>query len=385
MPKQPFDRVTRQHELRGRYVLLRLSVNVPIKEGVVTNQFRILRSLPTLQFLVRQGARVIACGHIGRDGSESIQPVADIFAQYVPVAVSPEVSGTVSKNMRDELQDGEVLFLENLRKDPREKKNDSNFARELADFADIYVNDAFAASHRPHASLVGVPKFLPSYVGMNFVHEYEELLKARKPEHPALFMLGGSKFETKMPLIEKFLDVYDHVFVGGALANDLLKAKGYEVGKSLVSDIDLSDSSLLQHPALVLPIDVTVASKGESRVCAVDDVKSNEMIMDVGPKTVALLAGLMNRAKMVLWNGPFGNYEQGFDAQTVSTAKILAGAPGYSIVGGGDTVASIEALCCQEHYSFLSTAGGAMLTFLEEGTLPAIEALQDAPQKKAGS
>lgn len=375
MQKLPFKTIADKKDLKGKYVLLRTSLNVPIVDGVVGNQFRLTRGLLTIQYLIGRGARVILCGHVGSDGTQTARPIADLLSEHFPLVFSEEVTGTKSQLLRDELQDGQVLLLENLRKDPREKKNDANFARELADMADIYVNDAFPASHRAHASLAGVPQFLPSYVGMNFVHEYTELMEARVPEAPSLFMLGGAKFNTKMPLVEEFLGVYDHIFIGGALANDFFKAKGYEVGDSMVSDIDLSQSPLLDNESILLPVDVIVAKGDQRRVCPPDAVTYSETILDAGPETVAMLAPLIANAKMVLWNGPFGNYEAGFEEQTVATARLLAEASGYSVVGGGDTVAAIEALCIQEHYDFLSTAGGAMLTFLQDGTLPAIEAL----------
>lgn len=377
MEKLPFKAITSLQNLQGKYVLVRSSINVPIVDGEVRNQFRITRGLATIQYLVAQKARVIVCGHIGSDGSQTAKPVADLLGCHVPVTFSPEVSGVKSKNLRDELQDGQVLVLENLRRDPREKKNDPNFARELADLADIFVNDAFAAGHRAHASIVGIPGHLPTYAGMNFMHEYTELHKALSPKSPSLFMLGGAKFDTKLPLVEKFMNIYDHIFIGGALANDFFKAKGYEMGMSMVSDIDLSGSPLLSHDKILLPIDVTVTKDGERRVCAPDAVRPGEIIYDAGPQTIAMLMPLIANAEMVLWNGPFGNYEAGFAQQTEETARLIAAADGYSVVGGGDTVAAIESLLIQEHYDFLSTAGGAMLTFLEEGTLPALEAMKN--------
>jgi len=379
MQKKPFKSLLECTELTGKYVFLRASLNVPIVAGEVHNQFRITRGMATVQHLVNQGARVIIAGHVGSDGSTSVQPVADIFAQQVPVVFSGEVLGTKTIKLRDELADGEVLVLENLRSNPGEKKNDSDFAQALASLADVYVNDAFAASHREHASLSAITQFLPSYVGFNFAHEYEELTKARTPLHPALFLLGGAKFDTKIPLVEKFLDIYDTIFIGGALANDFFKAKGFEVGTSLVSDVSLAGSSLLNNKKIVLPIDLVVEKDGVSRITSPEEVRVDEKILDAGPDTVTMLDGYITQAKMVLWNGPFGDYEQGFEEQTLATAKLIAAADGYSVIGGGDTVAAIESLCCQEKYNFLSTAGGAMLTFLELGTLPAIVALQNAP------
>lgn len=376
------QRINELGELRGRYVFLRAPMNVPIKDGIVQNQFRITRALATINYLVKQKARVILCGHIG-DGEPSTKPVADLLANHLPqVTFSPEVTGPKVMNLRDTLVEGGVLVLENVRSDPREKKNDLDFARSLADLAELYVNDAFADSHREHASLCAITQFLTAYMGMNFMHEYDELSKMRDPKPPALFMLGGAKFETKLPLVEQFLSIYEHVFIGGALANDFFKAKGYEVGTSLVSQIDLTSSPLLNHPKLLLPVDVVVTDGQKTRTTHPDAVLSTEKIMDVGPATIEMLAPLIKNATTILWNGPFGNYEQGFDENTFATAKLVAAATGYAVIGGGDTVASIESLANQEHFAFLSTAGGAMLTFLETGTLVAIEAQLTAPNKK---
>lgn len=386
--KRPFRSIIECTDLKGKYVLLRGSLNVPVKDNQVVNQFRLTRGLPTLNYLVRAGARVILMGHISTnkatEKTESLAPVFEVLKTYLPITFSPEVSSSVSKDLAEKLCDGEVLLLENLRQDPREKKNDLDFARSLADLADIYVNDAFPVSHREHASLVGVPHFLPSYVGMNFIHEYEELQKARNPKHPSLFILGGAKFDTKLPLIEKYLAIYDTVFVGGALANDLFAAKGFEVGTSLVSEIDRSTlTPLLDYPSLMLPVDVTVMEGNQVRVTTPDQVRPTERILDAGPETIAMLAPLVSEAAMVLWNGPLGNYEAGFDKQTSEVARIIAEAPGYSVIGGGDTITAIEAMGKQEQFNFLSTAGGAMLDFLEHGTMPAIEALQVSDAKYA--
>ena len=381
MQKLPFKSVTACTDLQGKYVFLRASINVPIEEGVVKNQFRITRGLATIQYLVAHGAKVIIAGHVGSDGSISAEPIADVFSTHVPTTFSSEILGEGTQSLRDALKDGEVLLLQNLRSNAGEKKNDAAFAQQLAELADVYVNDAFSASHREHASLSSITQFLPSYVGLNFVHEYQELTKALTPDSPSLFMLGGAKFDTKMPLVEKFLDIYDYVFVGGALANDFFKAKGYETGKSLVSDVSLAGSPLMTHPKILLPLDVVVEKDGVSRTVVPSEVRADERILDAGPKTVQMLAEHIAKAKMVLWNGPFGDYEHGFEEQTIAVAKRIAEAPGYSVIGGGDTVASIEELNCQEKYNFLSTAGGAMLTFLELGTLPAIEVLKHSDKK----
>lgn len=377
--QKPFKSVTHCPSLKGKYVFLRASLNVPIVDGEVHNQFRITRGLATLNYLTKHGARVIMAGHLGRSGSTTLKPIAELFSKHTPIVFSDEVLGKKTTKLRDALKDGEVLLIENLRSHKGEKSNDTVFAKKLAELADIYVNDAFSASHREHASLSAITQFLPSYVGLNFVHEYEELIKAMKPVSPALFILGGAKFDTKMPLVSKFLVLYDHIFIGGALANDFFKAQGYEVGSSLVSEVSLEGSDLLSNTKILLPIDVIVEKEGVSRVTTPEDVRKDECILDAGPATATLLDGYISDAKLVLWNGPLGNYEKGYEEQTIAVAKSIADASGYSVIGGGDTVAAIEGLYCQEKYNFLSTAGGAMLTFLELGTLPAIEALKNAP------
>jgi phosphoglycerate kinase len=242
----------------------------------------------------------------------------------------------------------------------------------------VFVNDDFAASHREHASLHAICSLLPSYIGLNAEAEYAQLSKTLSPEHPALFLLGGAKFETKMPLVEKFLALYDHVFIGGALANDFFKAKGYEVGTSLVSDMSLVGSPLLSSEKILLPVDVVAVKNGIPRVTTPESVEKDESILDVGPETIGLLSKHIAAAKTILWNGPLGNYEGGFKEQTLACATLVADAEAYSVVGGGDTVASIESLGISSKFGFLSTAGGAMLTFLEDGKLVALEALKNS-------
>jgi len=369
-------KIINEKNLRGKYVLLRSSLNVPIEDGKVVNQFRIIRAVPTIKHLLDQGARVILIGHIGRDPKETLKPVADVLSEMFPLTWAGLLKGDVVDRMRLELKDGEILMLENLRSDEREKNNDPTFASELAVMADVYVDDAFDAAHRAHASMVGIPSLLPSYVGINFCLEYEELKRTLKPEHPSLFILGGAKFETKIPLVEKFLNSYDHIFIGGALANDFFKAKGFEVGQSLVSDIDLSMSDLLTNEKIIIPVDIVVDGPQGRRTVAPNEVSIDETILDVGSETIKLLSLYTRGAKTILWNGPLGNYEAGFDKGTIELAKLVAESNGYSVVGGGDTVAAIESLGLSGEFGFMSTGGGAMLEFLEHGTLVAIEALK---------
>lgn len=375
MRMRNIPQITQRKDLKGKYVFVRASLNVPVQDGVVVNEFRIIQGLPTLVYLAEQGARVILCSHLGKDGKESLQPVFNALKKHLPVVFSPEVTGEQTTSLRNALEDGQVLLLENVRKDKREMENNTAFAQELSALAEVFVNDDFAASHREHASLAAICSLLPSYVGLGFMHEYQELSKVLNPESPSLFILGGAKFETKMPLVEKFLSLYDHIFIGGALANDFIKAKGYEVGASLVSDISLEGSPLLDHPKIIMPVDVIAVKDGVKRVAVHNDVHEDESVLDMGPDTIQMLAPYINDAKTILWNGPFGNYEAGYIDQTIACAELVAKSPAYTVVGGGDTVAAIEKLNLSDKFGFLSTAGGAMLTFLELGTLPALDAL----------
>ena len=362
-------------DLKGKRVLLRASLNVPTKDGVVQNQFRILRALPTIQYLKEQGAKVVLIAHIGRDPNETLKPVYDVLNTLCETKWVGALTGEEVLQAVNELADGEVVMLENVRSDAREKDNDAEFSATLASYADVYVNDAFSDSHRSHASLTGVAGLLPGYFGFNFLNEYNELSKAMEPEQPALFILGGAKFDTKMPLVEKYTETYSTVLIAGALANDIYKARGLSVGKSLVSEVDLSDSPLLEKDNVLVPVDVTTEGPEGSRVTSPDDVHNDESILDAGPATIEMMSGLIKEAKTILWNGPLGGYEQGFIKETEALAKAIAASDAYTIVGGGDTVAAIESVSLQDHFDFLSTAGGAMLTFLEHGTLPAIEAI----------
>ena len=231
----------------------------------------------------------------------------------------------------------------------------------------MYVNDAFAEAHREHASLSALAKLLPAYAGLNLLQEVNHLKRVMIPEHPSLFMIGGAKFETKMPLVEKYLDIYDQVFVGGALANDVFKALGYEVGTSLVSDVSLVGAPFLQSPKLLIPIDLIVEGPGGVRTCAPQQVQPDEKILDCGTATTDLLATYIEKAATVLWNGPFGNYEVGYKESTEETMRNLAKSKAFSVVGGGDTVAAIETLGLNDSIGFVSIGGGAMLVYLEEG------------------
>ena len=356
------------HNLSGTRVLVRLDLNVPRQGEKIVDDFRITKSLSTLDFLKSQGARVIAVSHA--DKGASLKPVAEYLKDRVVYFGDLHEAGT--KEALAALKSGQMALLENLRLHPGEEDNDASFAKELAACADIFVNEAF--SHRAHASVVSIPQYLPSYAGILFQQEVQELMHARNPDHPAVFILGGAKFETKEPLLHALLGRYDHIFVCGALANDFFKARGLEVGRSLIGGGSVG-SELGNHKKIILPGDVVVVNNNEPIVKQANEVLPDEMIVDAGPESITALEHLLGAAKFILWNGTLGLYERGFDAQTKALARAIAFSGAYSVVGGGDTIASIAALDLQEKFDFVSTGGGAMLVFLESGTLPGIEAL----------
>ena len=363
--------------------LVRADFNVPIKNGMVVDDYRIRKTLPTIQLLSKKGAIVILISHLE---SEEDKP------SLVPVVIQLKKLGVEAIFIKDfkaahEIADnaapGSVFLLENIRFFDGEKKNDPKFSKELASLADIYVNEAFSVSHREHASVVGLPKLMPSYVGIQFEKEIAELSRAFDPAHPFLFILGGAKFDTKLPLLKKFMNSADRVFVGGALANDFYKAKGYEVGTSLLSDgavggaFSQAISSYLDDPKLMLPIDIVTQNK-ETK--AADSLDATDAVRDAGTETVSALKERVGSAKFILWNGPLGHYEDGFCQPTIELAKMVGDATesagAVSIVGGGDTLAAIAELGIEDSFTFVSTGGGAMLDFLAKGTLPGIEALE---------
>lgn len=351
-------------------ILVRAALNVPVENGKVVNEYRLRRALPTIRDLAERGARVVLIGHLegkglpaGRQGTETLKPVAEALGALVRgVSFFGETIGARARARVRDLAPGHIVVMENLRRHRGERANDRAFAEELAALADVFVEDSFDTCHRPHASIIGVPNILPSYAGLLLEEEVGELSRALSPKRPSLAVIGGAKFSTKEGVLNALLQTYDRVFVGGALANDFLKASGKDVGKSLVSEsVDEKEiRRVLANPKLVVPLDSVVADGA---------------IRDHGPRTSALLAELSARAKTILWNGPLGNYEHGFVDATNAFARAVADSSARSVVGGGDTVAAIESLGLLPRFSFVSTGGGAMLQFLAQGTLPGIEAL----------
>lgn len=363
-------------DLKGKKVLLRLDLNIPIKNEVVFNDFRIKKILPTIDFLKSEGAKIIIISHIGREKTATLLPVLNYFQKTMKIGFIKDVLSNDADSFVNNMKEGDVVLVENLRQSDGEKNNDEGFSKQIARLGDLYVNEAFANSHRAHASIVGIPKFLPSYSGILFQEEIKMLSESFKPENPFLFIIGGNKLKTKLSLIEKMLKVADNVFVGGALANDFFKEKGMNVGQSFVSEEKVDLSSLVNNKKIILPIDVVTRNDaGNIMTKKPNEVLNDEKILDAGDETVSHLIKYVNDAQFVLLNGPLGDYEKGFGKPTADLIRAIANSDAKSIVGGGDTTAVISELGIEDKFTFVSTGGGAMLDFLLNETLPGITAL----------
>ncbi|MEX2010541.1 MAG: phosphoglycerate kinase, partial [Parcubacteria group bacterium] len=295
--------------IRGKRVIVRVDWNVPIKDGQVVDDSRIHASLSTLNLLQKEGAKTVVISHLESGETDSLLPVFNSVKEICNISFCDAKDLASKRKCIDSLKEGEILLLENLRLDPREKENKEDFAEELATFGEIFVNEAFSASHRKHASIVGIPKFLPSYAGIQFEEEVAHLKSALKPKHPFLLILGGAKFETKLPLLEKFINIADDIFVGGALAHNFFQEQGRDIKKSLVSKGDFNIFELLRSGKIMLPTDL---------------VWDKERIIDAGYESIEALGKKIKEAKLILWNGPVGLYEEGFKDGTEALAKLIS-------------------------------------------------------------
>jgi len=372
---------------RGVRLLIRIDGDVTIKGKRIADDFRIEQAVPTIKEALRHGAHVRIISHRGRPhgvrvASLTQRPVAAHLSKLLKrdiVFVKDPLSEITLSTLDSSPH---ILFFENIRFWGGEEKNDTFFAKKLARWGDIYVNDAFANSHREHASMVALARMLPSYAGFHLEKEILNLSRmVTSPDHPFVAILGGAKLETKIPLIKRFLTLTDHVLIGGAIANTLLAAQGFSVGKSLV-DKDIGNiTDLLSHKKLHLPSDVVV-TKNLSRVsgvhsCAVSDVASNEYIVDIGPDTVTFFSSIIKTSSMVVWNGPMGFAEvPSFANGTKHLASSMRRLPAFKLIGGGDTVTLLHAYGALRGFSYVSTGGGAMLEFLAGAHMPAIDVLR---------
>ncbi|PIY58174.1 MAG: phosphoglycerate kinase [Candidatus Yonathbacteria bacterium CG_4_10_14_0_8_um_filter_43_17] len=377
MKQQILPTVKDIKNLKGKRVVLRLDFNVPIKNGRIVETMRIDRTIPTIEYLRKKKARIVIFSHIGKDATSSLKPVAQYLSGTMNIGFVPDFRTEEARAIADGLPEGGVVLFENLRLDDLETKNDPAFAKYLASFGEVYVNDAFAVLHRAHASVVGITKYLPSYAGLLIADEIKHLSLALKPKHPFLFILGGAKFETKMPLMKKFMKIADKVFVGGILANDFFHDQGIEVGKSFVDKYSFKLLPLLKKGKIILPTDVIVKNGdgNKTSVKKLSEILSGDSIVDVGPETIKNLSPILKKAKLIVWNGPIGFYEGGFDRATIALLKAITEVKATSIIGGGDTAVIVEKLGVAKKLSFVSTGGGATLDYLSDGKLPGIEAI----------
>jgi len=384
-------------DVAGKRVLVRVDFNVPLADGAVTDDTRVRAALPTLRYLMDRGAKVIIVSHLGRPKGEpdpqfSLRPVRRTLQRligrnvtFVPQTVGPDATEAVER-----MVDGEVLMLENVRFNPGEKSNDPAFARQLAAFADVYVNDAFGAAHRAHASTAGVAEFLPAYAGMLLAREVETLTSMlADPERPFVAILGGSKVSDKFGVIDKLLDCVDTLIVGGGMAFTFLRAKGLEIGTSIVEPDWVEPAKAMLIKALekdveiMLPVDFVVADAfaedAETRIVGREEIPADMMGLDIGPTSGQLFAGAISDAKTVFWNGPMGVFEmKPYETGTRDVAAAVArNNRAVSVIGGGDSVAALKKFGLEERVTFVSTGGGASMKLLEGAPLPGVEALLD--------
>lgn len=401
----------RSSTVKNKTVLLRVDVNVPIENGRVRDDFRIEQVIPTVKFLQERGCTVIVCGHLGRpkgkkDPTMSLRPAAKLMAEMLGYKFLetdhklPDYeinhlifyTGSILEDKHHEqlgmVPSKDVIFLENLRFYPGEEENDPVFAKKLASFAEVYVNDAFGVDHRSSASTVGVTKYLDSYCGLLLEKEIKALDEVLKhPKHPFVVMSGGIKLSEKVGALENLGDKTDKILVGGGVANLIFKSKGMEVGLSKIEEGETKTAWQIEKNyknKLVLPVDLVVANKEMDkksiRVCTPYDIRKNEVVLDAGPKTILEFAKEIKAAKMIVWSGPLGLFEKKpFDMATMALARLIGGRGkgiAFVVVGGGDTVDAVRMAGQEQHIDHVSTGGGAMLEYLAGKQLPGIEALK---------
>lgn len=383
----------RDLDASGKRVFVRCDFNVPLQEGRITDERRIQAALPTIKHLLDQGARVILASHLGRpkgkvDPAASLAPVAEVLARLLsaPVKLVPDCVGPTVEAAVAEMEPGQVLLLENVRFHAGEEQNDPELAKQMAAVADAYVNDAFGAAHRAHASTEGIARFLPAYAGLLVEKEIEFLGGALEdPQRPFVAILGGAKVADKIPVIESLLPKVDRLILGGGMAYTFFKAQGHEIGKSLLDEasLDFARSVLKDHgDKVVLPVDCVVAAKldpeAAAKVVAIDGIPADQLGADIGPESAKAFGEIIAAAGTVIWNGPMGVFEmEPFANGTRKVAEAMAESGAVTIIGGGDSAAAVEQFGLADRFTHVSTGGGASLEFLEGKSLPGIAALLD--------
>jgi len=371
-----FKTILETGDLKSRRILVRVDWNVPFEGKRVGDDYRIQKSLQTINHLQNAGARVVLISHLESPETKSLEGVYEYVEKLLNVSFCKDIVGEEAKKAVANLKDGEAVLLENLRQDSREVGNSRDLAVALSAYGDIFINEAFSASHREHASIVGIPKLLPSFAGFQFTEEVQKLSKAFYPKRPFIFVLGGAKFNTKIPIIEKFMHIADTIFVYGALAHNFFKEQGIEIGASLFSEGDFHLKDELASGKIVLPEDMVVMNGEERRIDTLGNIVAGDIIVDAGPNSLLRLKEDIVRASSILWNGPLGNYELGYKQGTLEFARMLGNSKAETILGGADTLSAIKEVNLFDKVHFVSTGGGAMLDFLATGTLPGIEALK---------
>ncbi len=374
--------------IKGKIVLLRVDFNVPLKNGRIADDARIKSALPTINYLLSGGAKVVILTHLGRpDGKIVPELSTKILAEHLGKLLKKKVIHLEAMPAPDMLKRmisqvaGQIVMLENVRFWPGEEKNDKKFAKQLAEFGDFYVNDAFSVSHRAHASVEAITHFLPSLAGLQLQKEVENLAQIlESPLHPKAAIIGGAKLDTKVRVIKNLMKKTDWVLVGGAIANNFIKAQGHQVGQSKIDLKELPIAKALLNKKLIVPIDVAVGSSLDSSskyaVKKVDQVGKKDIILDLGPQTIGQFVSLIKSAKLVVWNGPLGYFEnKKFQKASKEIAKAISQSQAYSVVGGGETGQLLEQLKLAKKFSFVSLSGGAMLEFLAGKILPGIRPL----------
>ncbi|MCI6353840.1 phosphoglycerate kinase [Eubacterium coprostanoligenes] len=385
-------------DVKGKRVLARCDFNVPLMDGEITNDKRIVAALPTIKYLMEHGAKVILCSHLGRPKGEykpefSLAPVAKKLSEYlgteVKLAEDPEVVGENAKRIASELKDGEVMLLENVRYRKEETKNEENFSKELASLADIFVNDAFGTAHRAHCSTTGVAAYLPAVCGFLIQKEIKFMGGAlANPKRPLVAILGGAKVSDKIGVISNLIDKCDTIIIGGGMAYTFMKYLGHSIGDSILEADWVEKAGQMMADAeakgvkFLIPVDNKVgreyAADTEAKIVSSDEIPDGWMGLDIGPKSMEVFVDAIKGAGTVIWNGPMGVSEwDNFAAGTIAVANAVAESGAVSIIGGGDSVAAVTKLGFADKMSHISTGGGASLEFLEGKELPGIAALQD--------
>ena len=392
--KKPMNKKTvKDIDIKGKRVLMRVDFNVPMADGKVTDDKRIKASLPTIQYVLDQGASLILMSHLGRpkggpDPEFSLKAASEVLSSLLgkPVKMAPDCVGPEVEKMAKALKPGEVLMLENTRFHAGEEKNDLDLAKQMASLGEVYVNDAFGSAHRAHSSTEGVARFLPAVSGFLMEQELEYLGRAvSNPEHPYIAILGGAKISDKILVVETLLSKCDKLIIGGGMANTFLAAKGYAMQDSLVEAGSIDTAKSIMSKAgnkLLLPVDAVIADKfdaeANSKVVDVDKVPAGWRIMDIGPKSIEAFKAALNGAKLIVWNGPMGVFEMPkFAEGTFAIAKLLAASGATTVIGGGDSASAVKKAGVAKQMTHVSTGGGASLEFLEGKELPGVAALMN--------